>query len=276
MIQLDAQTGEGLSGFLKGWGSLIVAAIALVQPWAIALWRKLVRPGTIDIHETGTIEIGYSSYGPTIGLRGTLRAVHRDHFVRNIELTVIKERDGSHHSFEWLLFKAEKMTSQGKDDISLEIAAGFMLLITQPRSYSILFVDAATRAEIKPALETLQREWTKYATAKGTGPAESIQVAIGKALVESSTAFQNFSKERVATDTYSILERRLYWEPGRYFLQMRVNTTRPENTFHRNWTFELSEPDFQSLRLNAVAIISEACSQVTNYNFAYPAYRERP
>ena len=98
MAQLDAQASDSLTAFLKGWGSLIVAAVALVQPWVIGLWKKFFRPGTIDIHETGTIEVGYSGFGPTIGLRGTLRAVHRDQFVRDIQLAVAKLKDDSKHS----------------------------------------------------------------------------------------------------------------------------------------------------------------------------------
>src|SRR5438552_10322360 len=115
MTQLDVQTNSGLPGFLKGWGSLIVAVVALIQPWVIALWRRFFRPGTIDIHETGTIEVGYSGFGPTIGLRGTLRAVHRDQFVRDIQVAIAKVKDGSKHSFEWVVFRAEKLTSTGAE-----------------------------------------------------------------------------------------------------------------------------------------------------------------
>ena len=77
MTQVGVPGSGGIPEFLKGWGSLIIATVALVQPWMIALWKRFVRPGTIDIHETGTIEIGYSSFGPTIGLRGTLREIGR-------------------------------------------------------------------------------------------------------------------------------------------------------------------------------------------------------
>src|ERR1700682_1369881 len=113
MMQQGASPSGGTEVFLKGWGSLIVATVALIQPWIIALWRKAFRPGSIDIHETGTIEIGYSSFGPTVGLRGTLRAVHHDQFVRIIDLTVIKEKDAARHFFPWVVFRAEKLKRTG-------------------------------------------------------------------------------------------------------------------------------------------------------------------
>src|SRR5687767_14744653 len=108
MLQLDAPTGSGIVGFLKGWGSLVIATAALVQPWLLALWRR--RSGTIDVYETGgAVEVGYSGFGPTVGLRGTLRAAHRDQFIRDIRVTIVKKRDGSTHVFDWLVFKAEKI-----------------------------------------------------------------------------------------------------------------------------------------------------------------------
>jgi hypothetical protein len=35
------------------WASFILAVIALVQVWVIALWRRFFRTGSLDIHETG-------------------------------------------------------------------------------------------------------------------------------------------------------------------------------------------------------------------------------
>lgn len=58
-----------MAGFLKLWGALIVAFVALAQPWIITLWRHYFRRGQIDIYETGQIELGYAEFGPTIGLQ---------------------------------------------------------------------------------------------------------------------------------------------------------------------------------------------------------------
>ena len=62
--------------FLKIWGTLIIALFALIQPWIRAIWKKLSWQQEVDVFETGSIEIGFSSYGPTVGLQGTLRSVH--------------------------------------------------------------------------------------------------------------------------------------------------------------------------------------------------------
>ena len=68
----------------RAWITLGIALVALILPSAIWAWSNYVRRGVIDIHETWAIEVGFSSYGPTIGLNGTLQAVHHDRFVRSI------------------------------------------------------------------------------------------------------------------------------------------------------------------------------------------------
>lgn len=65
--------------------SLVIAGIALIQPWLIAMWKKFFRGAKIEIYPSG-LEIGYSVYGPTISLHGTLRAPHRDIFIKRIRL----------------------------------------------------------------------------------------------------------------------------------------------------------------------------------------------
>ncbi len=71
--------------------SLIIAVTALVQPWFIALWKKFFRSPKIEIYPSGSLEIGYSDYGTTIGLHGTLRAPHGDVFVKSLRLQLTEQ-----------------------------------------------------------------------------------------------------------------------------------------------------------------------------------------
>jgi len=45
-------------------GPWIISAIALIQVWLIALFRRMRKP-TIFIYESGNIELGYSTSDPT-------------------------------------------------------------------------------------------------------------------------------------------------------------------------------------------------------------------
>src|SRR2546428_9072098 len=85
--------------FIKAYGSLALSIFAILQVWIYGVWKRYFRRGIIEVYETGLIEIGYSLFGPTIGLNGTLRALHHDVFIRTIELTVTRESDGATHSY---------------------------------------------------------------------------------------------------------------------------------------------------------------------------------
>ncbi len=267
-MQLDSSSVQtaatGLEPFLKGWGSLIIATVALLLPGAIALWKKFFRPGSVDVYESGPIDVSYGPWGPCLGLRGTLRAVHRDQFIRNIQLTVVKEKDNSTHVLDWLLFRAEKITGLGTEDISAEIATGFMLLTTQPHRYSILFTDTATQNELKPHVEGLQAAWADYEREPATVAALLAKKDIYSPFIQSGG---------IHTETWAILERRMYWEPGRYSLEMRVQTTRPERTFTRKWRFQITQEEFERLRLNALVLCHVACGQTSNYYFTHAQYQ---
>jgi len=70
-----ADEKQNLLTFFKENGILLLAIYGVVQVWIIALWKKYIKKGKIRIFETGSLEIGYSAFGPTIAVNGTLRAL---------------------------------------------------------------------------------------------------------------------------------------------------------------------------------------------------------
>ena len=102
--------GSAGEDFLRTYGTLIIATYAVVQVWIIALWRRQ-RRGRLSIFRTGRLEVGYSNFGPTLAVFGTLRAQGKPVFVREIIVKLVKERDGSVHEFEWLFFRSRQAPS---------------------------------------------------------------------------------------------------------------------------------------------------------------------
>lgn len=278
MYDLQGSPPSDLVPFLKGWGSLTIATIALIRPWVGALWRRLFRRGDIDMHPTTRVEVGYSTLGPTIGLTGTLRAVHRDQFVESMHLVVTKLKDGSHHQFDWFVSRAGKYSSVGKSEITAELVSGFMLATAQPHSYNVLFQDAGTQEEIRKHLEPAQSEWMRLRLAsEAAQPAAFIigsMMTVQQQQRQLDELFKQFMMLPVVTQAYSEIDRLIYWEPGTYGLELIVNTTRPDVSISDAWEFTLGADDVKSLRLNAVVILREVCDQSVTYNFAYPAYEE--
>ena len=59
---------------LEDYGAHIIGFVALIQVWLIALYKQFVSRGKLTVYETASIEIGFSAFGPTVTLLGTLRA----------------------------------------------------------------------------------------------------------------------------------------------------------------------------------------------------------
>ena len=67
--------------FLASYGTLILAIYGIVQLWAVAVWKWFFRKATLAIYATPRITIGYATYGPTVAIHGTVRALNRSVFV---------------------------------------------------------------------------------------------------------------------------------------------------------------------------------------------------
>lgn len=148
-------------GVIGQFGPWIISGIALVQVWAIALIKKL-RRASIDIYESGNLEIGYSSFGPTAGLTGTLRAVNKDVFVKRMTVTITKLKDGSTHTFNWKAFRSNTISLNPNDPVRFEIASSFLLTGDNPFKYNIFFVDESFAAEVAPRVTGLTAKWYEF------------------------------------------------------------------------------------------------------------------
>lgn len=249
--------------FLDHGATLTATAawIALVQPWCLVVWKRFFRSGQIDIYPTGTIEIGYSSFGPTVALVGTLKASHRDFFVPRIRLTLVKEKDHSQHDFEWCVFRSHKMSVGKELEIALELPYSFMVMQSQPHRYNILFYDQVRLEEIRPIFTSFREAWYQH-----RGHPSHISE-------DDRTAYASFNTVQAHVSAYTALDRLFYWEPGAYRLCMMVETENGK-VFVKHWSFMLSPEEEKNLRYNPLILEQEICDQKDiKYTFAYPRYQ---
>lgn len=246
------------------WCALIIAALALLQPHLIAAYKKWLQKGRVDVHETYHIIIGYSFYGPTLQLNGTLRSRDRDVFVTKIELTVTKRCDSSVHRFAWSAFWSPKIDAAGNPEEAGEIASGFLLRREEPKRYNTMFADVQTQDEIVRFILKVKQEWN---TVLGNQEISDIGGII-------PVDFPAFSAREDVSNAVSEIERRCYWDAGTYLLDMQVFTSSPDRNFSRKWRFDIREEDSTLLRQNALLLLLKACNQTDSaYNFAYAEYQ---
>ena len=71
----------------------ILAVIALIQPWAIAAWKKFFKPLKITFIPSAKILLYYNSNGAYIYLGGVIEAKDRPAVIKNISAKVIRQND---------------------------------------------------------------------------------------------------------------------------------------------------------------------------------------
>lgn len=199
-----------MKDLLLTWGSLAIAIAALVQPWVIALWKRFVRQQRIDIYESGTIEVGFSRFGPTIGLNGTLRAMYRDVFVSSIELCLVRRKDHLRHTFAWGVFRSPSFGAE--KDTTFQICSGFMLQEKSPFAYNVQFWDRDTLDEMRPSIERIRKEWTTHVfdAIGGTEALDSPDVAAVQRSVDAAqrTLYPTFMNSPGHVQAFTELSRR--------------------------------------------------------------------
>jgi hypothetical protein len=253
-------------------GTLIIALIALVQPWLIYLWNKFLKPPKLDFYETGKIEIGFSQYYTTIGLRGTLRALTRDLYIKKNNLELIRKKDLSQHLLEWGFFRDSKIDINEPENLKIELPGGFLLSKEAPKRLNIQFHDLNQQEEISPLLIQLQDIWLDY---------QEKQYPIGERQADTNEEFQiknqvtfdEFSQKSKVSNIYSEIDRNFYLKAGGYTLKMNVYTSKPNDKFSFSWDFNLSTRQCEHLRLNVVKLIDYSCNQFRDeWNFAYAVF----
>lgn len=268
-----------MGDFLKSYGTLILAVYGIAQVWFIHMWRKFYRPGRIEIYETGTIEIGYSSFGPTLGLNGTLRAINKDVFIKSIELSVVREKDRATHILNWIAFRPPKIDLAGNQPTLMEIPSGFMVTLNSPHRYNIAYNDNLLLNEFRPSLNEYISEWYKIAEQLNRIWPPTMGTATPPEIIsQQAQLIDDFTKGKTHLETYTMLNEKFYWESGNYSLFIKVISSKPNKIFSNTYKFAISDSDSKSLRLNVITILNEPIAgyfrgQNYPYNFAYSEYK---
>ncbi len=251
------------------YGDLATAIVALVAIAAfirpdIEGWRRR-RRAMVDTYLAGPVEVGFSNFGPTIGLQGTLRAINNDQFIRSAKVSIERVSDHMRHEFEWAVFRPQVFPATQHQQ-TFEIAAGFLLSEATPRQFNIQFHDRGTAHLCLPAFTNLQLLWRRYLQSKGIAPATLTPA-------DMQVHYDEFHQIRLGeiTPLFQIVDRLFYWVGGEYRLTMELAGSRPDRNFSYDCRFRISEEESQLLRLNVIACQLVVCSipNVT-FNFVYP------
>ena len=264
---MDTSPQSNVSSFIKEYGTLIIAIYGVIQLWLVYIFRLIFRRARVDLYTTELVEVGYSNFGPTIGLFGTITSLNKDSFISNVSLLLRRERDRAEHHFNWLAFRSNQITIGPAQQVVFELPSGFIVTPTQPHRYNILFSDHIQFSEMAPLIRQIEEIW-----------GEQVRIALSSSPVPNYvTLFNTLSRSgrQEIISFHTNIQRLCYWERGNYSIQIRIRTAHQRRDFIFNRRFSLSEQDAERLRLNAISILAGLCWQPNiSYNFAYPALHE--
>jgi hypothetical protein len=251
------------------WGSLFVAGLALGQPWLINAWEN--RKRCVDIYETGNVELGFSQFGSTLGLHGTLQSVTGDLFVRKIEVRIKRHGEDHEWVFDWSGFRSTRANLHKLDDAYLELPAGFMLRHVEPFRYNIFFTNAALwRRATEHVNSVATAYWEENTRLFGAALDTDQRIPDSKSI--NFQAYEAISRIPPFTQAIGSLTESLYWQPGNYTLTFCVYTVRPDRSHTATWELTITEEAFRSLRENSRIMLELECQQNSTLNFEYVPY----
>lgn len=271
------ESGPATSEFLMTYGSLIIAAIALIQPWVLALWKRYVQRGYIEALPAGNLEIGFSTFGPTVGLLGALRSHNRDAFVNEMCVKVTRTADKASRTLKWRAVRSNEMTIGGLAQVQITFASGTPVRADAPFKYNILFSQDAFLADQRTLAQQLMQHWHSFVQATIQGLAADVRnqvLADTQNPLVTEMFFAQFNlTDDCARDLREALAREFYWSPGEYEIELTVDVGQPMRSHIRRWKFTLDTNEVDNLEKNKDLCIRELCGLATQYNFANPMYQ---
>jgi len=259
---------------MVGWSvetwTVIIGAISLLaffRPEWSAVYRRL--RSNVELHPTSILEFSFAEFGPQIGLQGTLRALHNDHFVSNMKIQVSRKGDNVDIEMPWHIFRSPEIVidfaSRKQQQLGVSNATPFILPQDSPRSISIIFADNTKVIELQELAKEVRNKWNNFISHPATQ--QKIQNASKEAdkPLNASDLFNEFSEilsdhqDTCLINLYSNLQKIVYWEPGLYDAYVYINTSRPTRDPVYQITFEVTTEQANRIQQNAHLIIMMLC-----------------
>jgi len=260
-----------LSDFVNTYLAHIIAIVALMQVWVIAGWKRWIVKGILEFHPSTNIEIGFSAFGSTVSLPGTLRALKKDVFVSEMHVVITRMSDNAMHNFTWRAFKSNTFSAISMTPEAIELATSFNLPVAAPRPINVFFASADFASRYAQHAEELRNAWYSFGREKVNELGNQIAT-----LVETpgfaDNLFSEFSNGPVPLNLFTQLNHGFFWQSGNYRLDLHVRSASPTKSIKNSWRLSITDEDEQKLRLNSLTVLKELCGLQVQYYFIYKPY----
>jgi len=242
--------------------SLVFPLVMLSQFFINTVLRLIARP-KLTLYPAGTIEIGFSDFGPTVTLFGTLQTKRKDAFVTEIRTTVQHVESKREHTLTWRVFKPYTFgLHPNSNTIQFEPVAAFLLQVAAPFKYNTIFVDDEFVAAQLEQAEAVVDAWEEYQEKTPQHP-QSAHTPVN-ATTNSPVAFEAFFQQPQVQQIAHHWQEQMYWQAGTYQLTVHVDYG-PQTYQSSTYRFTLTVEDIATLDNNVKRIIANLADQSVRY-----------
>lgn len=213
-----------------------LAIMALIQPWAIAIFKKVFKPLKVSFIPSAKIKLYYNRSGAYIYCGGVIEAKNRSAVIKDISAKVIRQNDKAELTMDWSSFIVPVFQSVGGNPVTTnEIARPFMV---GENNLDPIFVEFANADTVMVnRLNKIHEKLTLEA----------------KQIYNINTPFDNAKEQLQAIPEYKIFREELvenfYWKASEYQLELSIRHSDDKVEIYR-YLFSLNQDEINEFRDN--------------------------
>ncbi len=235
----------------------LVFVLVILSKFILELLSRIGKKPKVQVYPAGKAEIGFSQYGPTIALFGTIRAQKADAFISEIEIKISSSARDMSRVMKWRAFKPYIFGLIPDNKIKLELVSAFLLTVSSPFKYNIVFADDPFIEKYSPLVPKVQALWEAY---KKDVPEKS------------HSDFEEFLETEEMQNILAEFRSSFYWKTGKYNLEMLIHTSTPDKVYKTSFEFTLSSEQIEVLEGNPVKILRLICGTEANCKYVFSEY----
>ena len=214
----------------------ILAIIALIQPWIIAIWKKFFRPLKVTFIPSAKIKLYYNRSGAYIYLGGVIEAKNRSAVIKDISAKVIRQSDKAELVMDWSSFMVPVFQSIGGNAVTTsEIARSFMVSANGLNPIFVEFANTDTQLndELNRIHEKIKLETRRICNI-------NIPFDCAEQQQQEISEYQRFREE--------LLEN-FYWKTSKYVIELSIHHSDDKTEICR-YQFSLSQEETTEFKRN--------------------------
>lgn len=214
----------------------ILASIALIQPWIIALWKKFFKPLKVTFIPSAKIKLYYNRSGAYIYLGGVIEAKNRSAIIKDISAKVVRQSDRAELVMDWSSFMVPVFQSIGGNSVTAsEIARPFMIAANNLNPVFVEFANADN--------QTIDRLNQIY---------EKLKIE-SKKIANINTSFEQAVEQLQTIPEYNTYREELlenfYWKASDYKIELSISYNDHSAVIYKYW-FSLDQSEVTEFKNN--------------------------